>query len=63
MVSSCLPYKCGIESGPVALKDFSPFRSLWTPFWLTVILDISRCGLGALFGSELVSSFVMTDSK
>ena len=48
----------GIESGPVALKDFRPFSSLWTPFQLIAMSGISGWGLGPLSGSELVSSLV-----
>ena len=50
-----------MESGPVALKDFKPLRSLWTPLQLTSISDIAGWGLGSLSGIELVSSLVKTD--
>ena len=46
-----------MESGPVALKVFEPFSSLWTPFQLTSSLGISGYGLGPLSGIVLVSFF------
>ena len=53
----------GMESGPVALNDFNPLRSLWTPFQFTLMFGISGWGLGPLSGIELVSSLVKTDSN
>ena len=40
-----------METDPVALKDFSPFRSLWTPFQFIALSGTSGWGLGPLSGS------------
>ena len=42
-----------MESCPVTLKDYSPFRNLWTPFQLIALSDISGWGLGSLSCTEL----------
>ena len=52
-----------MEAGPVALKVFRPLSSLWTPFQLTSVSGISKCGLGPLSGMVLVSYLEKTDSN
>ena len=48
----------GTESGPAALCGFRSLSSLMTPFKPIFILSIDGCGLGPLFGMELIFSCI-----